>query len=178
MLGSIRASCQFPFYCRLGKNACVNYQKAHGINTLIEIVLDFIEITIIGIGNLRGYVTLGNPIHIFGCDIKRPDNRIECLVDAFHYFSIFSLMLCGISSSCKLSINCGFSQHAGVGNKCPNCRNHFFHGNYDTVAILPLCIHLDCKIACGNLPGDIRHQVRFPSQLLLDGAVQNHSENY
>ena len=67
MLGSICPCCQFPFYRSLGKQSSVNYQQVHGINTLIEVVLEFIKITIVFIGNLRWDIAFRNTINIFRC---------------------------------------------------------------------------------------------------------------
>ena len=57
-------------------------QAAHRIDAVIQVVLDFVEIAVVGIGDFRRDVALADPVHIFGRDVDRADEGIAQVIDA------------------------------------------------------------------------------------------------
>ncbi len=99
------------------QHVCICHQRVDGINTGIQIVLDGVEITIVGIGNRGRNIALGNAVNVIGRHIERANNRIQRRVHALDNLAVFTLIARGIRTGCKMTINrrCGqttcFSTH-------------------------------------------------------------------
>ena len=85
-------------------------QAAHGIDAVVQVVLDFVEIAVVGVGDLRRDVALADPVHIFGRDIDRADKRIAQIVDAADQLSPAAREFGGIAACRQLAFHRGLDQ--------------------------------------------------------------------
>ena len=65
----------------------------HGRDQRIQVVLDGVEVAVVGVGDLRRNVALADPVHIVGGDVQRPDDGIQNGVHAAHDIRIGALEL-------------------------------------------------------------------------------------
>ena len=82
MLGGISACGQLTFNSRLGKQTCVRNQSVDVVDTIVEVELDFVEVTVVSIGDLWRDIALADAVDIFSGHIERADHRIETIVDS------------------------------------------------------------------------------------------------
>jgi hypothetical protein len=61
------------------KNIAAFNQSAQAVNTIVDIVFDFVEITIVIICDLGQGISFANPLDIFGRYIQRSDYCIQVL---------------------------------------------------------------------------------------------------
>ena len=65
----------------------------HGRDQRVQVVLDRVEIAVVGVGDLRRNVALADPIHVIGRDVERRDHGVEDRVHAAHDLGIRALEL-------------------------------------------------------------------------------------
>ena len=82
MLGSVGPDIELAVQGRLRQQVDIGNQGFYRVDAHIEVVLDLIEIPMIGIGDLRRDIALGYPVHILRCHVQRPDHRVQRLVDS------------------------------------------------------------------------------------------------
>src|SRR5512145_1858104 len=82
-------------------------QAAQAVNALIEVVLDFIEITVVAVGDFRRNIAFGDPVDVFGGDVERTDDGVKRIVHAGDDFLEVSLMFAGIGAGGQLSFHGG-----------------------------------------------------------------------
>ncbi len=80
MPGGISPRIQPSFHSSPGQQVGIGYQQIHRLDAGVQIVFYGIEITIVTVRNYWRDITLRYPLHIVGCHIKRPDNRIQHLI--------------------------------------------------------------------------------------------------
>ncbi len=78
-------------------------QSIDGIYTHIEIVLDFVEVALIIIGNRFGNIALADAIHIFRRDVQGSNHRVHRIVDALHDAPVFSAELTRVRPHIQLA---------------------------------------------------------------------------
>ena len=61
-------------------------EQVDGIDTLVEIVFDLVEVPVVGLFNLRRDVALGDPVNILSGDVEGSDDGIEGAVDTMCNF--------------------------------------------------------------------------------------------
>ena len=91
-LGYITTGCQLTCNRSLDQLICFSQQSNHGIDTVVQVQLDLVEITIVVVGDLGWNITLGNAVDILGSYIQRTDNGIQSFVDTGYDFLKFSLV--------------------------------------------------------------------------------------
>ena len=73
-LVSLTAGLQPTFNCRSGQRDTLGDQTIDGFDTTVQVVLDRVEIAIIGVGDLRRDIATGNLVDIVGSHIQRIDD--------------------------------------------------------------------------------------------------------
>ena len=56
----------------------------HGADQRVEVVLDGVEVAVVGVGDLRRHVALADAVDIVGGDVQGLNHRVENAVDAAH----------------------------------------------------------------------------------------------
>ena len=82
VLRCIRAGGEPAFHCRLLQIVGVGYKGVHGIDTGVEVILDFVEVTFVLVGDFRWHVPLADPVHIFSGNVQRLDDVGDRVIDA------------------------------------------------------------------------------------------------
>ena len=98
--------------------AGVGYQRIHGVDAGVEVVLDFVEVAVVAVGDPGRNVALGDPVHILGRHVQWPDHRIQSGIDAFDDLAVVALVLAGIGARAQLAFHRGFRQHGGIDDEC------------------------------------------------------------
>ena len=96
---SVRSSCQFAIDSSLGQHVGVSNQRIDFLNTIIQVVLNHIEVAVVAVSNLRRNIALGDPVNIVGCHVKRPNNRVQRVINAFDDPPEVALVLRSVRSS-------------------------------------------------------------------------------
>ncbi len=148
----------------------------NGINALVQVVLDLVEVALIRLGNPGRVVPLGDAVHILGSHVQRPDHRIQGVVDPGDDLFEVALVLAGIGPGGEFARHRRLGEHAGVGHQGTDGVDHLLHGRHDTGGIAR---------AQDDLPGEVtnRHQVgqftdlfRVAAQLAEDDAGNKEGE--
>ena len=103
MLAGIGTCCQFAFCCGFGKHTGIKNESIYRINSQVEIIFNFIEITIIAVSDLGRNITFTDPVNIFSGHVQRTDNRIEAIINPLDDVFEIALVLTGISTCSKLT---------------------------------------------------------------------------
>ena len=103
MLGCVGARGQLALDRGLGEQSGLGDQQIDGIDRLVEVVLDGVEVTVVGIGDLRGDIALGDALDVVRCDIEGKDDGLEGVVDALNDLSKSALELCGVGAGGEAS---------------------------------------------------------------------------
>ena len=83
----------------------VSRSKAvHHIDAGVEVVLDLVEVAVVGVGDLRRDVALGDPVHIFGRDVDRGHEGVDQLVDAAHQLAPAAGELLRVAAGLQLAV--------------------------------------------------------------------------
>ncbi len=80
MLGGVGPGRELPFDARLREHGRIRDQGVHRIDRLVQVVLDRVEIAVVGIDDLRRDVALRDPIHVVRSHVERPDHRVQHVV--------------------------------------------------------------------------------------------------
>ena len=76
MFAGIRTGSQLAVDCGLCEHSGISDHDIDSIDALVEVVLDFIEIAVVGIGDFWRDVAFRNSVHIFSSDVQRADDGI------------------------------------------------------------------------------------------------------
>ena len=114
MLASVGARRQFAFHRRLRQSPVVGHQRVDGVDADVQVVLDFVEVAVVAVGDLRRDVALRDPVHILGGDVQRFDHRVQGLVDAFDDLAVVALVLGGVGAGGEFALHRRLHQHVDV----------------------------------------------------------------
>jgi hypothetical protein len=78
-------------------------QAVEGLDALVEVVLDGVEIAVVVIGDLRGDVALADFVYVVGRDIQRPDNGVQSRIESGDDFAELPAMFAGIGAGGQLA---------------------------------------------------------------------------
>ncbi len=120
VLAGVGASGQLALNRGSGENAGVCNQRIHGVDAGVEVVLDRIEVAVVGVGDLGGNIALADAIDIVGGDIQWSNNRIQDAVDSSDDLGIGALHLVGVSALRQLPLLRGIGQTAQT-SSCRVC---------------------------------------------------------
>ncbi|OQA53825.1 MAG: hypothetical protein BWY45_02852 [Euryarchaeota archaeon ADurb.Bin294] len=118
MLRGISTGIQFPFNRRTREYTGVSDEIVDGINALVQVILDLVEVSVIRISDLRGDVTFRDTIHILGSDIQGADNRIKRVINPFGKQEKVALIFIRINPCIKLACFCSMSQTDNIPDCC------------------------------------------------------------
>ena len=93
MFGGIGTSGKLTLDCRFDEDVRVGHEGVEVIDAVVEVVLDLVEVAVVGVGDLRRDITLGDPVYVLCRYIERSDDGIQGIVDAFHDLLIIPLYL-------------------------------------------------------------------------------------
>ena len=127
MLGSIGTGGELAINSRFGQQAGIGNQQIDGIDTGVEVVLEDVEIAVIGIGDLGRNVALGDAVDVVGGDVQWVDYGVERVVDALDDGLEIALVFVGIGACGKLAVNSRFGQHVGISGHSLNRRLNAFN---------------------------------------------------
>ena len=91
MFRGIGTGCEFSVYCGLHEHIRIINECIQIIDGKVQVVLDFIKVAIIRVGNLRGQISLGNTVDIVCSNVERSDDGVQSLVDAFNDLMVTAL---------------------------------------------------------------------------------------
>ncbi len=109
--------CQTTFHRGLREHICVRHHGIDRVDALIEVVLDFIEVAVVRIGDLLGDVALRDSIYVLGRHVQRTDDRIQCSIHTFDDGAEVALVLAGIGTSSQSARHSRFRQHVRIGDQ-------------------------------------------------------------
>ena len=117
MLGGVGAGGQFAFHGRFGQHRRIRHQGIDGVDAVVEVVLDGIEVAVIGVADLVGNGAARDLVHIIGRHIQRADDRIQSVVDAFHDLAVVAAVFGSVGAGGQFAFHGRFGQHRGVGHQ-------------------------------------------------------------
>ena len=112
VLGGVGAGGQFAFRRRLDQHAGLGHQRVDGVDAVVQVVLDLVEVAVVGVGDLGRDVALGDAVHVLGGDVQRADHRVQRLVDALDDLAVVALVLGGIGAGGQLAFHGAFVSSA------------------------------------------------------------------
>ena len=108
--GVVGASVQFALDGRVGQNLHFADEAGDGVNALVEVVLDLVEVAVVVVGDLRGHVALGDAVDVFGRHVDRGHEGIDQLVHAADQRAPAAAKLLGVSARLQLTVLGGLDQ--------------------------------------------------------------------
>ena len=61
---------------RLDQLVRLRQQPAHRVDAVVQVVLDLVELAVVGVGDLRRDVALADPVHVLGRHVQRADDGV------------------------------------------------------------------------------------------------------
>ena len=101
----------------------------------VEVVFDSVEVAVVGVGDDRWHVSLGDPLHVLGRHIQGADDGVQGLVKPSHDLSEISLVSGGVGPDGQFSLHRGMDQGAGVGNEGVDIINAVVEVDLDLVEV-------------------------------------------
>ena len=98
-LRRVAARLQLAVLGGLDQRVRLGQQAVHHVDAGVEVVLDLVEVAVVGVGDLRRDVALGDPVHVLGRDVDGCDEGVDQLVHAFDYGAVFHGYKLGIPTS-------------------------------------------------------------------------------
>ncbi len=117
VLARVGAGGQLALDRRFGQHVGVGHQGADGLNALVQVVLDGVEVAIVVIGDFRWNIALADLVHVIGRDIERPDHGIQGGIHALDDLAEVAAMPAGVGAGGQLALDRRSGQHIGVGNQ-------------------------------------------------------------
>ena len=109
MLTGVGACLELALDCGLAQHHRIGNHGAYGIDALVQVNLDGIEIAVVSSGDLFGDIALGDAVYIASREIQRSNHRIQSFVNALHDFAVVALMLTGVGACLELAFDCGLA---------------------------------------------------------------------
>ncbi len=104
MLRRVGTGRQFSFHGRLCEHCRVGCHHVHRTDALIQVVLDFVEIAVIGVRDHRGDIALRNPVNVLRRHVQRSDNGVYDLIDRLHTFLVGALQAADVGANVKFAV--------------------------------------------------------------------------
>ncbi len=117
VLGGVGARGQLAGHGRFRKHPRVDNQRIHVVDAVIQVVLDGVEVAVVGVGDLGWDGALGDLVDIIGRDVQRTNHRVERLIHAFDNLLVAAMELAGVTARSELSGYGRFSEYIGFGNQ-------------------------------------------------------------
>ncbi len=102
-------------------------QAAQGLDALVEVVLDLVEVAVVSVGDLCRDVTLGNPVHVLGSHVDRGREGVGYQVHGLHYRPELRSNSLWIGASLEFALLDRIRKPFALGNqrcKCLTVRKH------------------------------------------------------
>ena len=131
MFGCIGAGGELAVHGGFGEQPGVGHQQVDGIDTLVEVVLDGVEIAVVGVGDFGGNIALADAVDITGGDVERADDGIEGVIDTLDDLAEVALVFCCVGAGGELAVHGGFGEHGGVSHHGLDGFNHLFKTGSD-----------------------------------------------
>ena len=95
---------QLAFHGRLGQHHGVGRHGVDGVDALVEVVLDEVEVAVVGVGDLRRDVALGDAVDIVGGDVDGGHEGLDQLVHAAHQLAPAAGELLRVAAGLQLAV--------------------------------------------------------------------------
>ena len=103
MLCGVGARGQLSFYRRLGEHVGIGHQGVDVVDAVVEIILDGIEIAVVGIADLAGDDAARDLVDVIGGDVERRNHGVQHGIDAADNVGIRAAELVGLAALGELS---------------------------------------------------------------------------
>ncbi len=133
MLGGVGAGGQLAVHGGSGEHGGVRHQGVHGIHTLVEVVLDLVEVAVVFVGDLGGDIALGDAVHIAGGHIEGADDGIQAVIHALYDLPVVALVLGGVGAGGQLAFDGGLVEHGGISDQRLQVGADLLQGRVDLV---------------------------------------------
>ncbi|TEB11896.1 hypothetical protein Pmgp_01263 [Pelotomaculum propionicicum] len=138
-------------------------QTADSVDAAVEVVLNFVEVAFVFIGNLRRNVALGNTVDIFSRHVKRSDDSVHGVVDTSQDLAPDALRPVGVSPLVQFPFAAGADYHAYFVNQNMNHANAGVKVVLDYVEVTFVLIrNLRRRVAFGDAVHIFRRHVERP----------------
>ena len=79
-------------------------QAVHDVDARVEVVLDLVEVAVVGVGDLGRDVALGDAVHVLGRDVDGGHEGVDQLVHAAHQFAPAAGELLRVAAGLQLAV--------------------------------------------------------------------------
>ena len=161
MLGRIGAGFELAFNRGLGQQVRVGDQSVDGVDGLVQVVLERVEVAVVAVGDLWRDVAFRDAVHIACGHIQRADHGVQRVVHALHDPLEVALVLGRIGAGFELAVHRGLGQQIRVSDHGLHGRLHATHG-VRQYADLVLAVHVEreFEVSGGHLVGTLDQLVR------------------
>ena len=137
MLGRVGARRQLAFQHVLRQSHAVGHHTAEGVYAGVQVVLDLIEIAVVGVGDLGRNVALRDPVYVLCRHVQRSDHCIEGLIHALDDLAEVALMLGRIGTGGQFAFHRSLGECIRVLDQRPEALHQFNHCRYQLVVLRP-----------------------------------------
>ncbi len=96
------------FFGSLSQLISVSNQHIDGVDTSVEVVFNFIEITTVVLANALWNIAFRDTVNIICRHIQRTNHRVQGVIHAFNNFAEIAIVFGGISTRRQLAIHSCF----------------------------------------------------------------------
>ena len=114
MLAGVGARGQLAVHRRLDQHAGVGHQRVDRVDAGVEVVLQNVEVAVVGVGDLGRNIAPADPVHIVGGHVQWADDRVQRVVHALHDLAEVALMLGSVSAGGQLPVHRRLDQQPRV----------------------------------------------------------------
>ena len=160
MLACIGTGFEPAFDRRLGQHIGISHQCIDRADSLVEIVLEGVEIAVVAVGDLWRDVALGDAIDITGSHIERANHGVQGLIDTGDDGLKVAFMLAGIGPRFELAGDRCPGQQRGIVNQAANRALNRFDGACDIAdLVFGSGFDLEFEVATAHFFGSIHHLI-------------------
>ena len=110
MFRGVSTGIELTFYSSLNQAIGIAYHQIQGVNALIKVVLDLVEVALIFVRNLLGYVAFADTINILSGNINRGDEGVDQFVNTLQHHFVLTVKLVNFCSLVEPAVYCGLNQ--------------------------------------------------------------------
>ena len=105
VLARVGACGEFAICRCLDQQSGLVHQRLDVIDAGVEVVLDFVEVAVVAVGDLGRDVALGDTVHVLGRYVQRTNHRVQRGIDALHNLAVVALVLAGFGACPELALD-------------------------------------------------------------------------
>ena len=157
----------------------VGNQGVHRIDGAVQVVLDGVEVAVVGVGDLGRDVATGDVVDIVSGNVQRANHRIKGVIDTGYHALEITFMFAGIGPRCQFAGDGSLGQQFGIGHHALNRALYGFDGPHDIAHfVIGIRFEIKLEIAFGHFLGRCAQPVHRRHNLDEQQPAHQHGKEH